>query len=266
MDESRRLVRLRAYLGRPWVWPAVLVLSALVILVFMYGNLAGPARAWAAGWFLLVCPGMALVRLLRLGDRIAEWTLAIGLSLALGGAVAGSMLYLRAWSPERGLALLAGVTVAGALLQLEAAYGRVAGSLAALRRGQMALRSGRLNQSLIVVRRLWHVVAIGLALALLLAALWQLGIQSRRSAYAKYIDLEAVRKEVPTQMSIVPPSRPGSTTLRLPPTGAVLGKPAVHRRQLLSLPLVPIVRPRADKPVAWRTNPSVLIHHDRHDH
>ena len=39
-------------------------------------------RTLVAGWFLLVCPGMALVQILRLQDGLMTWVLAIALILA----------------------------------------------------------------------------------------------------------------------------------------------------------------------------------------
>jgi hypothetical protein len=100
--------------------------SALAVEWVSLANIAEPLRPPIAFWFLLVCPGMAYVRLLRLKDSLAEWTIAIALSLALDAAVAGVMLFARAWSPGHGLIALIVISLAGALLQLEVAYGRVA--------------------------------------------------------------------------------------------------------------------------------------------
>lgn len=69
-------------------------------------------------WFLLVCPGMALVRFLRLREPIAEWTLAIAVSLVLDALVASVQLYAGRWSPTLTLNILIGLCVAGALVQL----------------------------------------------------------------------------------------------------------------------------------------------------
>jgi hypothetical protein len=90
----------------------------------MFGDVQGPLRFVVAFWFLLVCPGMALVPLMRLRDRIAEWTLAIALSLALDALVAGAMVFFGAWSPERGLIILVAVSLIGALLQVVSAQRR----------------------------------------------------------------------------------------------------------------------------------------------
>lgn len=100
-----------------WSWSAVIVASALSIAVMTIGGFTGPIRSCLAIWFLFVCPGMALVRLLRLDDFAAELTLALALSLALDAIVAVAMVYARIWSPTLGLAALIGVSVIGVLLQ-----------------------------------------------------------------------------------------------------------------------------------------------------
>ncbi len=101
-----------------WLWPATITASAAAIGLIVYGNAQTPLRPLLALWFLLVCPGMAFVGLLRLHDRLVELTLAIALSLALDALVAGAMLYTGAWSPEGSLAILIGLSAVGALLQL----------------------------------------------------------------------------------------------------------------------------------------------------
>ena len=101
-----------------WVWPLVLVASALGALAATVANWPSPIRPVLVLWFLLVCPGMALVRLLWLEDAIAEWTLAVAVSLALEIIIAGTMLYAGLWVPPLILATLAAVSLAGALVQL----------------------------------------------------------------------------------------------------------------------------------------------------
>ena len=101
----------------PWLWPALIVLSAAGIALVVFAGVAAPARPFVALWFLLLCPGMALVRLLRVGGVAVELSLAIALSLALDSLVAGVMVYTRTWAPERGLIVLIAISVFGAALQ-----------------------------------------------------------------------------------------------------------------------------------------------------
>lgn len=102
----------------PWLWPAIIVLSALAVALVLFWDIQSPLRPAVALWFLLICPGMALVRLMRLGDPLTTVALAIALSLALDGIVAGVMIYAHLWAPAWGLALLIAVSCAGAALQL----------------------------------------------------------------------------------------------------------------------------------------------------
>jgi uncharacterized membrane protein len=104
---------------RDFLWPAVLLLSTGAICALTFANVQSPLRGALALWFLLICPGLALVRLLRIGGILIEWMLTITVSIALDTGVATVMVYAGQWSPNRGLAVLAVITVAGAVLQLQ---------------------------------------------------------------------------------------------------------------------------------------------------
>ena len=82
------------------LWPAVILLSALAagLVNFVIPDVVG--RPIIVMWFLFVCPGMVLVRFLRLSEAIAEWTLAIALSLSIDAIVAGIQMYAGLWSPQ----------------------------------------------------------------------------------------------------------------------------------------------------------------------
>lgn len=106
----------------PWLWPAAIIASTFAVVVAMLLDLPTAARAPLAVWFLLVCPGMALIRLLRLADAWQELTLALALSLALDTIVAGVLVYSKAWSAAAAIAILAGISLAGACSQLWTAH------------------------------------------------------------------------------------------------------------------------------------------------
>jgi hypothetical protein len=101
-----------------WLWPAAIIASGSAATVATLLDLHTAARAPLAFWFLLVCPGMALIRLLRLADPWQELTLALALSIALDAMVAGVLVYSGAWSAGAAVAILAGISLAGALGQL----------------------------------------------------------------------------------------------------------------------------------------------------
>lgn len=102
----------------PWLRPAVVALSALALLVVVAAGAGAPLRPLIAVWFLLVCPGLALTPLLRLGDLWAELTVVLALSVTLDLLVATAVMYAGAWSPGLIAAVLVAISLAGAALQL----------------------------------------------------------------------------------------------------------------------------------------------------
>jgi hypothetical protein len=100
------------------VWPAVIAASALGALGVTYAGVGPPLRPLVALWFLAVCPGMALIRLLGLRDPLSEVVLAIAVSLSLETIVASIMIYAGAWSPQRSLDIVVGIALAGAATQV----------------------------------------------------------------------------------------------------------------------------------------------------
>ena len=107
-----------------WLWPVIIVVSAIAVSLVTTSHIFPSLRPLIAFWYLLVCPGMAIVRLFQLKNGVAEWTLAIALSLTLDTLVAGIMLYSRSWSPFRGLVILIGISLVGAVLQIMMAFRR----------------------------------------------------------------------------------------------------------------------------------------------
>lgn len=99
----------------PWAWAIVLsaVAAGLVTLVADDANV----RVVFVLWFLLICPGMMLVRFFRLDEPALEWVLAIALSLAVDAFVAGILLYSSRWSPSVAFAILLALTVGGVFAQ-----------------------------------------------------------------------------------------------------------------------------------------------------
>ncbi len=105
-----------------WIWPVVILLSA-ILTALVYTLLPGLAlRPLVMAWFLFVCPGMMLIRFLRLESAVVEWTLGIAVSLTLAALLASIQLYASLWSPTATLDILIGLCVVGALVQLTMAY------------------------------------------------------------------------------------------------------------------------------------------------
>lgn len=100
-------------------WPIAIATSALLATLTVVWGGESLVRAGVVGGFLLVCPGMAFVRLLDL-DAVAEWTLAVALSIAVLVLASTALLYAGRWSVLAALLLVDGVTVVGMALQVVA--------------------------------------------------------------------------------------------------------------------------------------------------
>lgn len=101
-----------------WLWPLTIIISAGATALLTFVLPASAARPFVDLWFLFVCPGMALIRLLRLDNATIEWMLAIASSLALDAIVAGFLLYFNRWSPEVTLVILLDVSLMGVIAQV----------------------------------------------------------------------------------------------------------------------------------------------------
>ncbi len=99
-------------------WPIIIIASAIGAGLAMVGNIESPIRPVIAFWLLLICPGMAFVRLLHIEERLTELTLAIALSIAIDTIVAEAMLYAGVWSSELGLVVLICLSIVGVALQI----------------------------------------------------------------------------------------------------------------------------------------------------
>lgn len=100
------------------VWPITIALSALGLEFAILVGEPSPLRLLLTLWFLLVCPGIAWIRLLRLGDQWVTLTLGVALSIALDIIVSGAMMYAGLWNPEASLGLLIGITVVAVALDI----------------------------------------------------------------------------------------------------------------------------------------------------
>ncbi len=105
-------------LQRGDVWPLVIMLSGLLLGLAVLAGLAGLPRVILTFWFLLVCPGMAIVQLVPVEEGPARWSMAIALSLVLDTLVAETMALARVWSMPAALGVLIVVSLLGSLVQL----------------------------------------------------------------------------------------------------------------------------------------------------
>jgi hypothetical protein len=99
------------------LWPLILIVAAIATALLIYVVPGLPIRPYVVLAFLIICPGMAVIRLLRLRDVAVEWTLAIALSIVLSAIVPTVQLYAHLWSPDVSMRIILGITVVGALAQ-----------------------------------------------------------------------------------------------------------------------------------------------------
>jgi hypothetical protein len=100
-----------------WFWPVILTGSAVATAAVFLADSHNVLRPWLALWFLLVCPGKAIVRIFEVNDALLEWVLSLALSVSLAGIIVTVQIYTRSWSPTVALFILVGVTLAGVAVQ-----------------------------------------------------------------------------------------------------------------------------------------------------
>ncbi|MEM3486615.1 MAG: hypothetical protein QXI12_13465 [Candidatus Methanomethyliaceae archaeon] len=113
-----------SFMGASLWWPVILEGSAVAAGLVVLSEGPSLVRVAVVCWFLLICPGMAFVRLLGIEERLTELTLAIAVSMAIELLIAQIMVFFRIWAPRVGLAGLICLTLGGAILQLVHGYHR----------------------------------------------------------------------------------------------------------------------------------------------
>ena len=87
-------------------WSLTLILSIIAVGLVNFVFTDVVFRPFIVMWFLFICPGMAVTRLLHLKEAITEWTLALALSFSIDAIIASILLYAGMWSPNGILVLL----------------------------------------------------------------------------------------------------------------------------------------------------------------
>jgi uncharacterized membrane protein len=115
-------------LVRHVAWGVAIVAASAAVVALVATDVRSPARSLLVAAFVLVVPGFALLRPLRLDDALFELTLAVALSAAMSGFVAGVMFYADAVSPTFGLVILVGLAFVGVAVDIARAVGRQEGA------------------------------------------------------------------------------------------------------------------------------------------
>jgi hypothetical protein len=101
---------------RSLCWAVIIAISALLAVIVTHTG--GMFRPVVVFWFLLICPGMAFVRLLRIRSMVTELTIGVAFSIALGAIVAETMVLAGVWSSQAGLLVLVSLSLSGAAYQI----------------------------------------------------------------------------------------------------------------------------------------------------
>ncbi len=110
-----------------WSWQIIILLSTLAVGLVTFALPGLAVRPIVVMEFLLICPGLVVVRFFRLNELVMEWMLALGLSLTIDTCIASILLYAGWWSPSRILSILIGFCLIGVSTQLIAMHLRGAG-------------------------------------------------------------------------------------------------------------------------------------------
>jgi len=93
----------------------LIVLAAAAVVGVTAAGAGAPLRAPINLFFVLLCPGLSIVRLARLRGFVSQLVLSLALSIALAGTLATAQVFAGAWSPPATLAILVGLATAGVL-------------------------------------------------------------------------------------------------------------------------------------------------------
>jgi uncharacterized membrane protein len=99
------------------IWSVLIAAPAIATVTGMLSGTPSLLRTLVTFWFLLVCPGMAYVRLLRLDSALIELTLGIALSIAIGTIVTLAQVVAGAWSVNISVAIMVVISGFGVVLQ-----------------------------------------------------------------------------------------------------------------------------------------------------
>jgi hypothetical protein len=103
---------------RALAWPGGMIGSAILVALVAFVLPLEPVRPLLVVPFLLICPGMALVRRFRLAEWWLEFLLAIGVSVAVDTLLATAMVYAGVWSPRLLLAVLVWLSLIAGIEEL----------------------------------------------------------------------------------------------------------------------------------------------------
>jgi hypothetical protein len=102
----------------------IVVPSGLAAAAAILFDVGGSLQTALACWFLLTCPALGYVRMLRLADVELEIALAVGLGLSIDVAVGLVLVVAGVYAPPLALALITAIAMIGALVEAHQGFTR----------------------------------------------------------------------------------------------------------------------------------------------
>ena len=99
-----------------WILKNLPILLGIEAGIASLGNAPPEIRLPVVLGFLLICPGVAVVRLIAIEDRLHQLTLALALSLGISSLASLVAVYAGVWSPNGILLVVIGLTIGVTLL------------------------------------------------------------------------------------------------------------------------------------------------------
>ncbi len=99
-----------------WLRPALVLISVAVLVIVITTGAGAPWRVILALWFALTCPGLSLVGVLGLRNRLTELVMVAPLSLAALTLTSLTLFYAGVWAPDLEFGVLSGLCLAGLIL------------------------------------------------------------------------------------------------------------------------------------------------------
>ncbi len=99
--------------------PALIILLAIMAGAFALSGSGSVLRPILVFGFMLICPGLALVRMFDLNDSLSEFILGIALSISINILLAEFMAFTHLWSPNGELGILILISFIGAGMQMK---------------------------------------------------------------------------------------------------------------------------------------------------
>ncbi len=107
-----------------FAWPVACTALGLLAVILVLAGAGAIIRVPVVLGFLLVCPGLAIVRLLRISDPATMWSVAVALSIAIDGLVSLVQAYSGHWNPTVALLAIAAITLAAVAIEVAVGYRR----------------------------------------------------------------------------------------------------------------------------------------------